>query len=356
MTPLLIESRRPLSFGSGRSSLHPAITHAVLVAVTMCLSVAGFADEPSGGPRDFQPGVAIDWGATEVHVDTHVVLREGPLEFFACFAGKEHESILRFDATATHIYMAMGLVGLNPGRPPVFDPEKNAYRRPEGALIDIAVRWTVQGKTHETDAYTWMREVEYARCPLSRPWIFAGSIRRGDTLQADKTGVGVALVDFPDSLIAYSRRFPSRYGALWCEANTDAIPEIGTDVKLILRAARWIERDIRVDARSAVYVDGRFTTEEDLADVLRLQHTQKPQYRQRILLCDALRTDAAWLRRRLLAAGVEKGAFRLERPSRRAATRVFGGADRPGRDVCAPVVREGDSVRDRATRSCSQAW
>ena len=36
--------------------------------------------------------------------------REGPLEFVACFGGKEHESILRLEARATHIFMAMGLV------------------------------------------------------------------------------------------------------------------------------------------------------------------------------------------------------------------------------------------------------
>jgi len=40
-----------------------------------------------------------------VVVDSRVVLREGALEFFACRPGKEHESILRLEAPATHIYL-----------------------------------------------------------------------------------------------------------------------------------------------------------------------------------------------------------------------------------------------------------
>ncbi|UCE61208.1 MAG: hypothetical protein JSU63_05560, partial [Phycisphaerales bacterium] len=74
--------------------------------------VAGAPEEATSQPRQFAPGVKIDWQRRVVEVDASVVLREGPLELLACSPQtREHESILAVRARPLHIYQAMGLIG-----------------------------------------------------------------------------------------------------------------------------------------------------------------------------------------------------------------------------------------------------
>jgi hypothetical protein len=250
-----------------------------------------------------------------VIVDAHVVLRAGMLEFLACFAGKEHESVLRIDAHAAHIYMALGLIGLSPGHPPRWDPDAGRLLPPRGDLIDLHLRWTADKRKCETVASNWLAELEYARPPLARPWIFSGSLRRPDgALASDVSGVGVALVDFPDNLLSYSRRFSSRSSELWAAANTAAIPPLDTRVELIFRPAKRRDLRVRLDGRGASWVDGRFADWADLADILALNHRIDPDREQTIVVSPALpRAAAAVFERTLRARGCPPGAFRLER-------------------------------------------
>lgn len=266
------------------------------------------------GPVVFQPGVWIDWQRREVQVQTRVVLRAGPLEFLACLAGKEHESVVRFEASAVHLYMALGLLGLLPGHPPTWDPQSGAYGPPAGDLLDLSWQWHEQGRTRIAEAYDWLRDVEYARPPLARPWVFAGSIKLPDGgLAADLSGVGVALVDFPDSLISLSRRHPSRYGALWAEANTPAIPPVGTPVRLVMRPAAARRLRVVVDHVGAAWVNGRYCGLADLADLLDLAWRQDPEHRVSIAVRGALRADVRGLRLALVERGIPAEALRFVR-------------------------------------------
>lgn len=255
--------------------------------------------------RPFQPGVWIDWTAQTVEVETRVVLRSGPLEFFACWPGKEHESILRFEAAALHVFLALGLVGLEPGYPPRWNEAAGRFDDPTGARLDLRVRWLTDGLEHEADAYEWLRAVEYGRTPLPRPWIFAGSLRLSDgDLAAQRSGVGIALVDFPDSLIAYSRRFPSRYGALWAEVHTPAVPPEGTPVRLRIRAAAALHPAVELDALGDAHLEGRYCPPEDLLDILRHTHTQNSITPLSIRTRGTLRSDVEMWRVRLKSAGL----------------------------------------------------
>ncbi|MBU0617803.1 MAG: hypothetical protein KKI02_08810, partial [Planctomycetes bacterium] len=147
----------------------------------------------AGGVRAFQPGVGIDWARRTVHVDGRVVLRAGPVEFLACFAGKEHESIVRLDASAVHIYMALGLVGLEPGHPPRWDEQRGRFGPAAGDLVDVSIEWEGDGGRRAVSGVEWLREYEFARTPIDRPWVFAGSRRlRDGTLSADRGGDGIA--------------------------------------------------------------------------------------------------------------------------------------------------------------------
>jgi len=179
--------------------------------------------------------------------------------------------------------------------------------------VEISCEWEVDGRDRRADAYEWLSEVDYARPPIPRPWVFAGSLQLPDgTLAADQTGAVVALVDFPESLLAQSRPFPSRYGELWAEANTPAIPPIGTPVRLVLRPARRRERMVMLDFRGEAYVDGRYVTTADLADLLRLDRQLDPDHVQTLRLHGTLQTDAARLRRELADLGVPREVVRFD--------------------------------------------
>lgn len=292
------------------------------------------------GLRDFAPGVRIDWAQRAVHVETHVVLRQGPLEFLACFGGREHESILRFDASAVHIYQALGLVGVEAGTPAPLDPATSlAARRPTGGLVTLEVRWAPQSATapdgapRTVEAFDWLEEVEYQRPPLARPWVFAGSqVLPGGALLADKSGAGVALVDFDDSLIALSRSYTSRNSALWVAARTAEIPAVGTAVTMIIRAAAPKEPtapgrggssraadgqpaevlDVRIDGLAQAYVNGRWCSDADLIDLLRLQQQMDPPRVTTIRARGLLSADKLALQRGLSTAGL-RGGYTLER-------------------------------------------
>ena len=213
-------THRPPIIG-GRFANHAGWTkHAacvVLAATAIASATAAPGAATSGGRlREYQPGVAIDWDNGAVHVDTRVVLRQGQLEFLACFHSKDHESILRCEARAAAVFQAMGLAGMTPGHPPRWNDVTGGFDAPTGDLVDILLRWDGVAQTHTINACNWLRTIEFGRAPIERPWVFGGSILLEDGLVASEySGVGVATVDFVDSLIAYSRRYPSILGGVW---------------------------------------------------------------------------------------------------------------------------------------------
>ena len=121
------------------------------------------------------PGVSIDWPNKSVRAAGRIVLREGPLEFVACGPGKEHESLILLDGSATHLYQALGLVGFEPGHPPEWDESAGGYSDPAGSLLEIAVAWETPNGPREASVFSWIREAAYGRTARPVPWVFGGS-------------------------------------------------------------------------------------------------------------------------------------------------------------------------------------
>lgn len=263
-------------------------------------------------PREFQPGIRIDWQRRAVLAEARVVLREGPLEFLACFSGKEHESILRFAAAAEHLYMALGLVGLTPGRPGAWD-DAGRYHLPQGDLVDVSLEWDATSGRRAAQAGAWLLEIEYGRPPLARPWVFTGSQRGADgALTASLTGAGIALVDDPSSLLSLSRSRSSRNAELWAHARSAEIPALDTPVTVVLRPATFEPVPLRVDALGRCRVDGRWIAPEDAGDLLRLGAWAGTAGVQRIQVDRALRSDLERLRQAFDAAGLPRSAYAFQ--------------------------------------------
>lgn len=260
----------------------PLFARLILAAAALGIPCGGASPQsaPATKPaspslREFQPGVQIDWAARAVRLRATVVLRDGALEYFACFPGKEHESIVRLDAQPEHVYMALGLIGVLPGRPAAWDEQRRRFVPPAGEFVDLSAEWTEAGTTRGCDAFNWLLEIAYARVPLARPWVFTGSQRLPDgRLSAVQTGAGIALVDDPDCLLAMTSPRSSSNADLWVRARTDAIPAEGTDVTVVLRAAAPRRHMYGIDFRGAAFVDGRFASRADLLDLLDIELRQ----------------------------------------------------------------------------------
>ena len=139
-----------------RGILESLVSRTILAALAAVLFPASFVPENAVAAQltesrptptttqpkiiDYQRGVRINWRDREVEVDGQVVLREGALELFACSPlTREHESIVCVDARPLHIYQALGLIGLNPGRPSYFDPDTRRYYPARGDPVEIEV-------------------------------------------------------------------------------------------------------------------------------------------------------------------------------------------------------------------------
>ncbi len=190
-------------------------------------------------PRDYAPGVRIDWGRQVVEVDAVVVLREGPLELLACSPNtREHESILVVQARPIHIYQAMGLIGLQPGSPVRYDPNTSRSYAPTGESLDLRVRYRQRSIEKTVKAEQWLLDNERGQLPKSVEWVFAGSRTLDDgRFGADQDGTVVCVVDFATALITVGSLHTADNEFLWLSANTTVIPPIGTHCTLLIRSA-----------------------------------------------------------------------------------------------------------------------
>ncbi len=181
-------------------------------------------------------------------------MREGPLELLACSPQtKEHESLLRVNARPLHVYEAMGLVGLAPGRTVAWDEEAQRVIPPSGEPLSLRIRYRDGSKVRIVSAHEWLRETTGANPRPAPPisWVFAGSQRLEDgTFFADMDGTVVTVVDFSSALIAVASHHSADNAELWIEPFTERIPAVNTKCVLLIRAgSAKPARDLDTPAR-----------------------------------------------------------------------------------------------------------
>lgn len=272
------------------------------------------APSPAKGPGEFQPGVSIDWASRTVRVRGRVAQTSGPLEFFACFAGKDHESAVRMDAEAEHVFMALGLCGHTPGAPAIWNESEARYSIPTGDLISVFVTWTGNNATpRRAAAFDWLVDVATEQQPLIRPWVFTGSIRtESGGLAAGQSGAGVAIVDMPDSLLALTRSYASSDNDLWAVANSEVIPPPDTPVVVEFRPAEPHALRISMDFRGTIRVDGQIATMADAVDLISLALRSDQNAISSVEVYEALHADRARLTAALITAGVPSNRVRFD--------------------------------------------
>lgn len=239
------------------------------------------ADSPTTQPgkrTEFAPGIAIDWRAPQVELTGRVVLQEGLLELFACRRRtREHESIVALDATPLHIYQALGLIGISPGKPVNYDPQADTWLPAQGDRLSVDVRFAIDGVYQITAAWSWLLDAETQRPATPRDWIFAGSRTfPGDVFGADADGTVICLVDFDTTLIGLAEPHSADNALLWVAANPKTVPPPGTTCTLILRPIPTAQRLIDIDRRQRFRLADKWLTAAGLVAALKKTSPESP--------------------------------------------------------------------------------
>ena len=183
----------------------------------------------------------IDVQGKRVVVGGSVVLDKGPIEFFACPRGtKEHESIVAVRSSAKLVHAALLAIGLVPGRPVSFDPE---YVAADGPTVKVTMRWKdATGEHQEAVAQDWIRDTRSGE-RMKEHWVFGGSSFWKDPsdgtehYQADG-GDLICVSNFPTAMLDLPVESSQSNAALLFEVFEGKVPPNGTEVEMILSAAK----------------------------------------------------------------------------------------------------------------------
>ncbi|MHC4562119.1 MAG: YdjY domain-containing protein [Planctomycetota bacterium] len=222
------------------------------------------------------PHIELDMRARRITLEASVCLREGLLELLVCKVGsKEHESILHTPARPSDLHAAMLALGLAPGKGAQwvqFETDPPRAIPPRGATATIALQWTdADGKTHEAPASQWIRLAPGIEAARPEKWVFVGSdVLGGGTYWADTTGEIVSLSNFASSVIDVPFESSANNEELFYLADTEAIPPVGTTVKVVITPvaggenAEHARATVHVDRFGRFWADGEAVTAESL--------------------------------------------------------------------------------------------
>ncbi len=267
----------------------------------------------------FAPGVRIDWGQRIIEVDAEIVLRKGPLELLACSPHtREHESILVVRARPMHIFQAMGLIGLEPGSPARYDDKQDRLLAPGGEPLEIKVRYR-EGKAERTvPARKWLLDVQRRRPPVRINWVFSGSrtFEKG-RFGADIDGTVVCVVDFDTALITVNALHSADNELLWLEANTEAIPPLGTDCTLLIRSATRRAIEVRLAPDGTLRRDDIPVSAPDLARTVRREKDDDADITVLLRVVPGVPTDRIQsVVDSLVRAGIDRAWIKIEQGTR----------------------------------------
>jgi hypothetical protein len=182
-------------------------------------------------------------GTRRVHLMTEVCLREGALEVFMCkFNTKEHESILRVDADARDIHLALLAANAKPGHPAQYiDPKtgKADFKPPTGTSVKVTVTYREKGQLKTVKAGTWVKDANTKK-NLDVDWVFSGSrfFKDPEGKSPDyylaNNGEVITVSNFPESMLDVPIKSSKDRSDRPFVADTPKIPPLKTPVLVTL--------------------------------------------------------------------------------------------------------------------------
>lgn len=221
------------------------------------------ADPPAAGDKETRPplhpdpegcrrlapeyDVWIDPAKKRIVMIGKIVLREGPLELFACLTNtKEHESIVAVTTKAAIVHAGLLALGAEAGGPVEFLPE---FKPPRGTEIEVSVFWTdpQTGNRMRARAQDWIREVKSGQA-MTQKFVFAGSgfwedTRTKQQIYQAEEGDFICVANFPSAMLDIAAQSSQANEALLFEAFTEKIPPMDTEVVVVLSLAKDKDQD-----------------------------------------------------------------------------------------------------------------
>jgi len=195
-----------------------------------------FGAPPQMKLLDEKGRIWIDPKNHRVVVDGYIAVRKGQLEMFACLQGtKEHESVVAVLCKAATVHAALLAVGAVPGAPTRFEP----YVPAKGSTIQVHVLYRQpDGSKKVVDARSMIQHAATGKT-MTYDWVFAGSgfykdPETGAESYLAEGGDLICVANFPSATMDLAVRSADSNSGLVFMANTEAIPEQGTPVRLVL--------------------------------------------------------------------------------------------------------------------------
>ncbi|MDA0837603.1 MAG: YdjY domain-containing protein [Planctomycetota bacterium] len=188
-------------------------------------------------------GMQVDLKKREVRLEASVCLKKGILEYLVCRPNSyEHESIFVTSTKAQYLHLALSLVGLRESTvsPPLFFLLAKS-RKLQHSRIGIDVEYKVDGKEVRCRLSKLLVNRADKETELPNEWIFSGSQvleKNGKTIYAaDDSGAVVSIVPNGNAVVQFGEETSNPYQGedKGMEANPNAVPAVGTLVKLVFK-------------------------------------------------------------------------------------------------------------------------
>ena len=122
--------------------------HSLIACLACCCVLPALAAQPADEAGAGDRLIRVDRQKREVRVRCQALRVDMPLEFFCVVAGTaDHETVLRTTAKPSAVHAALLGMGLEPGSPLRFIPERKEWIAPHGPPVRVEVEWEQDGRT-----------------------------------------------------------------------------------------------------------------------------------------------------------------------------------------------------------------
>ena len=235
----------------GASLLTKSTAYRTVAKLSSCLGTLLLLLLVASATAQDKPGEAIkiDKEKKTVTIASKIALRKlpnlseiYPIEVIASLPApkgqKAHETVVTFEAKPSDIHKALESLGLKPGK-----PAKGEGAAAEGPEVKIFLDLPgASGLMKRLPIEKALVDRKTAKAMPPLKWIFTGSIskqpdpNKPETVYgADSTGTLIAIFPVTDETVFQTSLTMKDEPLIKLETNTKVLPEIGTDVQLVIQ-------------------------------------------------------------------------------------------------------------------------
>ena len=172
--------------------------------------------------------------------DSHL---RGAVEYLVCGRdGKEYESLIVVDATAQEIHEALSKLGVEVGKPPGYDAEKDEPTPPTGTAFVMFVEWKKGNMTKRVRAEELVLNVKTQKPLKQVTWIYSGSRIVPDLDSEDEDAMmpqafmsnDIVALRLFDASALFQNPLPESLEENIYKKNDALLPELGTSITLTI--------------------------------------------------------------------------------------------------------------------------